>query len=392
MLFFLALLFVSLARVASSNVAPRLPGSPFPVSYAPSVVYVLNITGATYDARILAQTLSGIVAQRAPEMFLLDAASGPGPGGESLAQWHLNLLPLTTSQKHYEHAHDVGALLKLFRSDLAGYVLTTTPPHAAPDNGPMHVAVGLAGVLKAVVVTQETLPLATAAGLALVKDVRNFTLQDSFQQYESKFSTTLLLNQKSGNLVYTVDWAVMAGAFALYDPELTMPLSQRALSRLSPLAMVLGWASEVDFVTSASQHGHQVLCSDFITNVPLFSNFAPPSLPPTPPPPPFFPLTGRHTVVFMFTDGDSLSWDLGTFPSPAFDWWGSPRRGTVPIAWTFQPALQEIHPYFLDWVRRNATAVDTLIGGPSGAGYTYLDQYPSSSLQWASPEKVSHTF
>ena len=77
-------------------------------------VYVLNITGATYDARILAQTLSGIVAQRAPEMFLLDAAVGPGPGGENLAQWHLDLLPLTTSQKHYEHAFDVGALLKLF--------------------------------------------------------------------------------------------------------------------------------------------------------------------------------------------------------------------------------------------------------------------------------------
>ena len=46
----------------------------------------------------------------------------------------------------------------------------------------MHVAVGLAGVLKAVVVTQETLPFATAAGLVLVKDVRNFTLQDSDHQ------------------------------------------------------------------------------------------------------------------------------------------------------------------------------------------------------------------
>ena len=91
-------LFCFIIVAVSGNIAPRLPGSPFPVSSVPSVVYVLNITGATYDARILAQTLSGIVAQRAPAMFLLDAAVGPGPGGENLAQWHLDLLPLTTSQ------------------------------------------------------------------------------------------------------------------------------------------------------------------------------------------------------------------------------------------------------------------------------------------------------
>ena len=36
---------------------------------------------------------------------------------------------------------------------------------------------------------------------------------------------------------------------------------------------VLGWGSEVDFVTSASRFGHQVLCSDYTTNVPVFSNF-----------------------------------------------------------------------------------------------------------------------
>jgi hypothetical protein len=78
----------------------------------------------------------------------------------------------------------------------------------------------------------------------------------------------------------------------------------------------------------------------------------------------------------MFTDGDSLTWDLGNFASPAYDWWGSKWRGTVPIAWTFQPVLQELHPYFLRWVHLNATTNDTLLVGPSGAGYTYLDRYP----------------
>jgi hypothetical protein len=171
--------------------------------------------------------------------------------------------------------------------------------------------------------------------------------------------------------------------------------------------------------------GHQVLCSDYTTNVPVFSNFglspqellphrpsrrAPsrPShvtMPTTAPvngstaspaishgttpnmaPGPAAPNTTpkctaaagdtRHTATFMFTDGDSLTWDLGNFASPAYDWWGSKWRGTVPIAWTFQPVLQELHPYFLRWVHLNATTNDTLLVGPSGAGYTYLDRYP----------------
>merc|ERR1719460_1750695 len=155
--------------------------------------------------------------------------------------------------------------------------------------------------------------------------------------------------------------------------------------------MVLGWATEVDFVTSASRFGHQVLCSDFTTNVPVYSNFAPAAAPREPratrtAEPPRKKATckaaagdTRHTVTFMFTDGDSITWDLGNFASPAFDWWGSPKRGQVPIAWTFQPALQELHPTFLRWVLENASANDTLLAGPSGAGYTYLDQYPDAA-------------
>jgi hypothetical protein len=168
-----------------------------------------------------------------------------------------------------------------------------------------------------------------------------------------------------------------------------------------------------------------VLCSDYTTNVPVFSNFGltpqellphrpshrTPSRPshvtmpttapvngstalpaishgttPNMAPGPAAPNTApkctaaagdtRHTATFMFTDGDSLTWDLGNFASPAYDWWGSKWRGTVPIAWTFQPVLQELHPYFLRWVHLNATTNDTLLVGPSGAGYTYLDRYP----------------
>eukprot|EP00928_Gymnodinium_smaydae_P079838 TRINITY_DN63673_c0_g1_i1.p2 TRINITY_DN63673_c0_g1~~TRINITY_DN63673_c0_g1_i1.p2 ORF type:complete len:305 (+),score=31.30 TRINITY_DN63673_c0_g1_i1:814-1728(+) len=89
----------------------------------------------------------------------------------------------------------------------------------------------------------------------------------------------------------------------------------------------------------------------------------------------------RHTVAFMFTDGDSITWDLGNFANPNYDWWASPNRSKVPLAWTFQPMLHELHPYFLDWVLSSASFNDELLVGPSGAGYAYLDKYPDGDAR-----------
>ena len=73
----------------------------------------------------------------------------------------------------------------------------------------------------------------------------------------------------------------------------------------------------------------------------------------------------------MFTDGDSITF-IEEFASAHADWWASPKRGRVPITWTFQPVLQELDPVYLAWIKSTASANDTLIVGPSGAGCEYL--------------------
>jgi hypothetical protein len=289
-----------------------------------------------------------------------------------MALWHLSLLP---AQLIYDSAHDLAGTLKLFRADVAGYILSSSPSGAAGpggDNGPMYTAISLAGVLRAVVATPETRKLAEAAGLPMLLDARKMRLEEAFERHRDgarAFSQTLLFNQHHANLIHTTDFAVYARAFTLYDSSLTMPLSQKALSRLRPVSLVLGWADEVEFVAAASRHGHQVLCSDHTTNLPVYSNFAPPPrkspmLPPPPPQPqqgsspapfPAAPLQPqplrvggypastsqtraegrssstcsaaasdtRHVAVFMFTDGDSVTWTNGRFASADFDWCSS---------------------------------------------------------------------
>jgi hypothetical protein len=357
---------------------------------------VLNATNATFDLRILLLSLSGLIAQGAPEAFVFDAhdvgGSGPtgngggGPtGGMSLMQ--LKLLP-PELPVDWSVSDDPAAALRRFARDsniLRGFILCDPPPPLAGDNGPMHVALSLAGILGGVVVTPSTLPFATSAGLTQLLDARTLSLGDAFARYERYFSRTVLLNQQARNLIATIDYAVFARALVLYDAELTGPFAAAALARMAPLSAVFGWGSEGDTVTASSRFGHFVICSDAIANVPLFSSFsledafAQFSPPRAAAPQACTADPTKHTVAFGFTDGDSLTFDLGQFASPERDWYGSALRGVVPVAWTFQSMLHELHPRYLAYVLARATPNDTFISGPSGAGYAYLDQMNASS-------------
>jgi len=75
---------------------------------------------------------------------------------------------------------------------------------------------------------------------------------------------------------------------------------------------------------------------------------------------------GVHTVAFVMSDGDNIQWLQGGWRSD--EWYGSPDRGAVPIGWTFAPAMESLAPVILDWAKSNATANDTFVAGPSGAG------------------------
>eukprot|EP00662_Eupelagonemidae_sp_cell21_P005419 gene5419-2094_t len=56
----MAMLPLTLAlRCVFAAVAPRLPGSPFPVSEQPSRITVWNLTDASFDERVLALSAVG---------------------------------------------------------------------------------------------------------------------------------------------------------------------------------------------------------------------------------------------------------------------------------------------------------------------------------------------
>ncbi len=66
--------------------------------------------------------------------------------------------------------------------------------------------------------------------------------------------------------------------------------------------------------------------------------------------------------------------------APAADHLGRPDRGKVPINWSIDPVLIEAAPAMYSYYQRTQTANDLLVAAPSGAGYTYPGDWPSSML------------
>lgn len=88
--------FLAVAYAFESRRAPRLPNSPFPVSQQPNVVTVFDVAGASWETKVLVLSAAGVVAQRSPELAVVDSQGivAPDRSEGGVAAWHLKLLPV----------------------------------------------------------------------------------------------------------------------------------------------------------------------------------------------------------------------------------------------------------------------------------------------------------
>jgi len=76
-------------------------------------------------------------------------------------------------------------------------------------------------------------------------------------------------------------------------------------------------------------------------------------------------LEAKTYVLIYMGDYDAASWLSRSMPRV----WDDPARGSMPIAWAFNPNLAERAPYVFDYVYATKSPNDWFIGGDSGAGY-----------------------
>ncbi|WP_446742478.1 GxGYxYP domain-containing protein [Silvibacterium acidisoli] len=164
------------------------------------------------------------------------------------------------------------------------------------------------------------------------------------------------------------------------DPDVAeeAALFAKILATFDPDAPYLGWfpnGDEMPGVTLCGQHSSPVVAADVFYNGSAFSGIRAP-IRPYQPPAKTPQLKNKIYISFTMVEGDNIQYDQHRMRQM----WDDPARGQVPLGWSVSVLLMDIAPAMLSYFQQTQTENDLLVAGPSGAGYTYPDVWPSSTL------------
>ena len=340
-----------------------------------------QVTGGLPE-KVLLLSLQGQANRLAPQLYVVHPPE---------FQWEITG-PLFS---FYERKHGVKftelknaeEALARFAGSAKGYVVWDP---AVPAT--MNVALTVAGLEDALVVTASLIPLVEKHGLKPLDDLRGrYTGQtdaqiygDAVTRYWSRCSrdSIMLMGGHAGAVRQpaVADWGIRQKMF-FHDlsanpkhPE-ELALAQRLLSELNPSATVFGWHSyakdtEEQWTTLLSSYGLKMEGLHNLPNLSFNCQFG------------FTPgfkftnthhvardakLTAQAKVYLAFVQSDSIG--IGV--------WTKPGRGKLPFAWQVTMNWTKFSPAALEYFHESATPNDYFIGGLSGPGYMYPNHIPA---------------
>jgi hypothetical protein len=358
----------------TTPVLPRFP--------RPRHLDVADITALPGDERLLLTTLQGVVNRKQPRIYLIS------PADEGARTW-LDELRLPKSE--ITNAWD---LLTRYRTELRGAVVYDP---AIPDT--INVALTLAGLEDAIVAGPQLLDRLDALPdpLPIIADLRG-RFRSGLDAYTwqrealwPRVNQRLLVgippthgDQPYGGLLQDHVVATRAMTFWL-DPgdRGERSLFEAILDDAAPNTPYFGWfpadvSGEFQGVELASARGVYTLAADFSANLTVFSGMPRPrarkvsSVSNSAAP----PLEDKIYLTLTFTEGDNLQYMQHRLRRL----WDDPARGRVPLNWSVNPLAWDVAPTILGYYLRTRTKNDTLIAGPSGAGYMSPDLWPAAEL------------
>ncbi|HEY2509368.1 MAG TPA: hypothetical protein VGI39_00805, partial [Polyangiaceae bacterium] len=271
-------------------------------------------------------------------------------------------------------------LVAKYKSEIAGVVVYDP---ALIDT--VNLATTIAGIQGGIVASPTLADTLTAApySLPILADLRTqhfATASDVYTyeltNYQAKASNRLLIGLDPAKTDPLRDYAVATQALVVWlDPTNASALSllNEYLAGLLPNAPYMGWwTQEQTGVGAASKYGVPTYAADWSRNLTVFPGVPTTVTPPARPAPPTLD-TKAYVAIFM-SDGDNVQEDQHLIPLK----WADPARGQVPISWTVQPGLVDLAPMMLQYFYDTATSNDVLVSGPSGLGYTYPQNWPTS--------------
>jgi hypothetical protein len=362
-----------------------------------------HTTGDLGPEQMLVQSLAGLAAQavnqgRFDEMVWVS----PGKGDDSVA-WYQGLVHrLQLQERGTLNPWDL--LDRYVSKDIVkGYVLYQYDHSAGrvmsvrPGSDPSaNVATTLAGLLGGVLISEELEGAAKAHGLRLLADARGKSVAWCFAQYRDRLNRNFVLSQDP-QAPYARDLAIAQRMLVLYGREEPTP---SVLAWLNPLSSVIGWGADDEGKTVAqiSRFGHILLPANWTLNLTLLSAGSESAtigkLPEFDPHTIAWP-DKSPAVAFVMSDGDNVSWLLGSFFHNA-SYWASPDHGKFPLGWGVPcGCLAQVCPealqYLLATQRKNTTII------PANGGYYYADLFgadrsdvPRAELLARHAQRINH--
>ncbi len=257
------------------------------------------------------------------------------------------------------------------------------------------VAFTVAGLERAVVVSEDQIPLVEKAGLKPVEDFRGkFTGQTdaqiytwAYDRYWERCNKELIiwLGGEYGQVMKpgVADWGIYNKAFfndlsSRESDREEYALARRLLSEMKPVSLVMGWHSyakdlEREHVKLTSSFGFRVEGLHTLPNM-SFSCQVPLS--------PGFRFTNNHNVVSGkdYIPGKKVYITCIQTDGLGIGAWLKPGRGEIPYAWEVIMNYLWLAPAMQEFFYSMATPNDYFIGCLSGPGYMYPKAVPPDKL------------
>ncbi len=280
--------------------------------------------------------------------------------------------------------------LSTFRDQVRAYVVWDKSVRTS-----LIVAFTVAGLEKAVVVSEELIPMAEKAGLKPVADFRGkFTGQSdaeiyrwAMDQYWDRCNKECIvwLGGEHGNVMKpgVADWGIHKKVFFndLCANE-TIPeeyrLTNKLLSEMKPFSMVFGWHSykkdlEEEWVRLTSSYGLRVEGLHSLPNM-SFSSQVPASAD--------FKFKNNHHLApgKTYKPGKKVYLACIQTDGIGLGAWNQPGRGEIPYAWEVTMNFSWLAPVMLEYFYSQSTPNDYFIGCLGGPGYVYPKAVPKKYL------------
>ncbi len=328
---------------------------------------------SSFSDKLMLSTLQGLVANLSDEQILITGGAINNYRSYLKKNWETAM-----QSKVDDQAISLASLMAHYKDQVDGYILCAAD--SASDSG--NVAISLAGLLNAVVVTPDNQKICDDLGMTCLLDVTD--KDDAWlraSEYWGQLNQTVAFEQPLSMAPKLVDYAVMSKSyFSFYNGRSTGE-HRTKYKYLEDGAIVFGYNNtlgEYETVSSFSAENIQMIPSDHAYNLSTLSGFQTKLLTQKTEENADPQAKKVHTVCLILSDGDNVQWLTNDFTT-SNKWWANKYRGKFDMGWGLPPAALDLTAPMTAYLYDKMTARDEFIMQLSGLGYTFPSKWSASA-------------